>query len=293
MKNVYVDIYCGLGNQFFMYAMARALPNKNVYLHFFHGSDREFGLDHYPITLPRANPVKYCYHRIKGKILRRLEIYKKTLPRTFSTWDYYEPVAAGELEYLCGYWQNTRYFQDILPILRKEFTLKPPYTEKLQTAIGLVRGTNSVAIHVRRGDYLSKFCSRFFCNLSILYYQSAVAKITSAVMQPLFFIFSDDIPWCKQAFTWLPNAVFVDESCSDSVYDDFEIMRNCHHFIIANSTFSWWASYLSDTCPDKMILAPRRWFYDEAYNTRGLNGLSLPQWIFVDDPSFAEQAQEK
>jgi hypothetical protein len=122
----------------------------------------------------------------------------------------------------------------------------------------LIKNKNSVAIHIRRGDYLNNPKARYFHGiLGEDYYKKSISYIKKRVNNPFYFIFSDDVELVKKTFFFFnkKNYIFIDTKSS---IDDLHLMSNCKHFIIANSTFSWWGAWLSKN-KHKIICAPKRW----------------------------------
>ncbi|MBI3482318.1 MAG: alpha-1,2-fucosyltransferase, partial [Bacteroidetes bacterium] len=119
---------------------------------------------------------------------------------------------------------------------------------------------DSVAIHVRRGDYVANpVYQSFFGALPLTYYQVAVSEMKSKVANPKFFIFSDDVSWCQQNFAFIPDAKFIAHKASVKASEDLVLMSTCRHQIIANSTYSWWGAWLN-TNVGKVVIAPKQWF---------------------------------
>ena len=124
-----------------------------------------------------------------------------------------------------------------------------------------IKGTPSVSLHIRRGDYLSDLkVSKVHGMCDIEYYQKAISYLSSRIQDPVVYVFSDDIEWCKKNLGFLKNKVFIDNT--KTAIEDLELMRNCDHNIIANSTFSWWGAWLNEN-DDKIVVAPRKWFFSE------------------------------
>lgn len=130
-----------------------------------------------------------------------------------------------------------------------------------------IRGGCSVSLHVRRGDSVSnpKYnkISGNVCTEE--YYRKAVAYLIEREADLSFYIFSDDIAWVKEQFDFLQgvNTVFVDHNHGKNSYIDMWLMSECSHNIVANSTFSWWGAWLNKS-PNKLVLAPNRWFKNNA-----------------------------
>jgi hypothetical protein len=135
-----------------------------------------------------------------------------------------------------------------------------PHTLSLLTNI---RESNSVMINVRRADYLN---TDFHGVFGMDYINSAVKIVESKVENPKYFIFSDDIEWCIENID-LPNMTIVNHSYKGPKFSHYlQLMMNCKHFIIPNSSFAWWSACLNQNT-DKIVIAPKRWFNRDDINT--------------------------
>jgi hypothetical protein len=143
----------------------------------------------------------------------------------------------------------------IRDILKKELRLKKKLTENLYfNLIKSQKIKKTIAIHIRRGDY-----SGSGNELPFAYYQNAINYIVNNVQgELLFFIFSDDLQYVKENFILPKQTVFVNEDRSLEDFEELIVMSKCQHFIIANSSFSWWAAWLADN-PDKLVCTPWQW----------------------------------
>ena len=135
--------------------------------------------------------------------------------------------------------QSEKYFSDYRDDLKSEFRLRDPkYPEKLDDEY--------IGIHVRRGDYLNHPLVHPTCSMQ--YYEEGLASLPDKPVK----VFSDDREWCVKNFKGdrfhISTANFI---------EDFELMSKCSYNIIANSSFSWWAAWLSDS---KKVIAPSTWF---------------------------------
>jgi hypothetical protein len=169
--------------------------------------------------------------------------------------------------------------------LRKDFSLKGNITNKyLNTVKNDILNCNSVCVHIRRGDFLTNPTHGF---VGLEYIVSAMKKIKGKIdpekignLGPSikFFIFSDDIEWCKSHIQSKEEIYFVmDSPNKEKSGIILEIMKNCKHFIISNSSFSWWAAWLSEN-PEKIVIAPKRWFHEFDADTCDL----IPErWIKI------------
>ena len=145
--------------------------------------------------------------------------------------------------------------------LRRLFTLVGSPSGANQRYLDDMRSSESVSVHIRRTDYL------LACNnapaLDVQYQRKAMDVVRGKVVNPKWFIFSDDIEWCRNEFADLDGAVFVSGN-EDSPWEDIRLMSACKHHIVANSSFSWWGAYLGNS--DGFVLYPSPWF----------NGLEMP-----------------
>jgi hypothetical protein len=122
-----------------------------------------------------------------------------------------------------------------------------------------LRTPGTVSIHIRRGDFSKKAETNLYHGiLSSDYYKQAIEIISSKINSPKFYIFSDDINWAKENLI-VPEAVYASGQISKTHFEDLYLMSQCHHNIIANSSFSWWGAWLNDN-PEKIVIAPKNWF---------------------------------
>lgn len=213
------------GNQLFQIASTIGLALKN-------GHDFEFPLWDYQHlflhSLPLAN-----YENKKYDIL---------LEKTTKYSDYSDKIKENKNYDLIGYFQSYKYFDEYRKDIEYYFTLKSEWIFNIE---------NSVSIHVRRTDYLS--LQHVHPVLDIDYYFKAIEVFPKDFN---FYVFSDDIDWCKENFPSHFNFI------NNSIIKDFSYMKNCKHNIIANSSFSWWAAYLNSN-KDKIIVAPKVYVLNE------------------------------
>jgi hypothetical protein len=166
-----------------------------------------------------------------------------------------------------GYFQSYKYFEEIQNEIKKEFLFKEEiFNVSYEKINSLINHENDydelVAIHIRRGDYIGL---SGFEKLGVEYYQTAINKFCNVNYK--FVIFSDDIDWCKSVFGE-DESIYYSESQPE--YVDMCMMSMCDHFIIANSSFSWWAAYLGQN-KNKRVIAPLLWFNPNVgHNTKDL-----------------------
>ena len=119
-----------------------------------------------------------------------------------------------------------------------------------------IQNSNSILINIRRTDYLN---TSFHGVFGSDFVNDAVAMIKEKVENPKFFIFSDDVDWCRDNLH-VENSVLVDHTYAGKKFETYlQLMVNCKHFIIPNSTFAWWAAWLCNN-PNKIVIAPQKWF---------------------------------
>ena len=162
-------------------------------------------------------------------------------PEQYVPWGFHEFLAPDNIS-LWGHFQSEKYFQHCRPTIQKYFELKRPAALK-----GIEVQKNTIAIHVRLGDYDNNYHPR----LNMEYYEPALAEFPANF--PVL-VFSDDIPATRHYFG---NS--VDYAEGNHYMTDLYLMTKCSNFIIGNSSFSWWPAWLSNN-PGKKVIAPRRWF---------------------------------
>lgn len=269
-----VKLMGGLGNQMFQYAFGKALEQecneKVLYDNFWFNEVkdttkecvvREYGLDLFPINPNFATKEQIEAYVSKNKLKR---MWLKLLGRGGKyVREYKNPQYNGEYlkiksnAYYKGYFQCPKYFENIAGEIRKDFTFPPIPADDAFNQKWLKRFSeceNPVFIHLRRGDY--KNLAGWL--LPLEYYQKAVAEIKKHVKNPTFFVFGSECDdYIEKEFDiGVPFEVVGEENARNKEdWKDIVLMMNCKHGIIANSTFSWWAAWLSDT-DGRTIIAP-------------------------------------
>lgn len=265
---IIMKIAGGLGNQLFQYAVGRSVSNHHqVPLKLDINSYENYKL-HNGYRLGQFNikseiATEDEIYELKGsnspfyRIAKRVGFVKNMAYYAEKERTIYDPdVFKNNSRYLDGYWQNEQYFAAIRADLLKELTPKEALSleaQEFQIKMQSFQKNNAVSIHVRRGDYLNH---PEIGVLDIEYYKQAVAYIKSKVESPMFFIFSDDLDWCKDNFRFIDSPILVEDSKTE--IDDLILMSKCKHNIVANSSFSWWAAWLNSSL-DKIIISPKNW----------------------------------
>ena len=176
--------------------------------------------------------------------------------------------------YFDGYWQSWRYIDEVKEIVLHEILDEDRISEHTKNLICKIANEEAVFIGVRRGDYLSKKAKKLYGSFPIDYYCNAIKIINSLVKDPVFYVFSDDIEWCKTNIKYDGSIIkYRENSDQISDFEELMLMAHCKHAIIMNSTFHWWGAYLISN-KEKQIIAPKEWF---------INGDKIdiipPSWI--------------
>lgn len=148
-----------------------------------------------------------------------------------------------------GYYQSEKYFKEYSESIRGLFGPTAEFVQKALSEYPQLKNNVISAINIRRGDYLN-----FPTQLPVLtveYIHKAVALLPKS---DYYFIVSDDLQWCKDNIK-LPNCVFVPYERHEALW----LLSLCDHFVISNSTFSWWAAWLSSSI-NKVVVVPSTWF---------------------------------
>lgn len=270
-----VRIWEGLGNQMFQYAYARKrmeegvpvrLDLRKAYIEAFptlkNNALRDNVISKYNITVPEIEVEeygKYFYLRQKTALEKKICFLAEK-----GLWPY--PFIEEEKElyskkiahvkgnvYIKGWFQDRRYFEEIRGTLLREFTPK----EKIRISgeiYKFIKSDYSVAIHVRRGDYV-----KLGRTMPGAYYLRAKSALENKIDNPVFYIFSDDFVWVKKNIDWGDSSkvFYIDELCELEDYEQLLLMSKCRAQIISNSTFSWWAAWLN-THNDKIVAIPKK-----------------------------------
>jgi hypothetical protein len=280
---IIVQLLGGLGNQMFQYAAGRRLAHSHhteLYLditRFASDSLREYGLDIFRIDAKIASPD--LLKQVPFSRLDALRIGVKNLHRKKTRFQYIKEqsfdfnkqvLSLPKNIYLEGYRQSEKYFKDIKEILEQEFSIKDEPDRANRELTELINSTESVNLHIRRGDYVSNPTTNEahgICSLD--YYRDALGKLTETVESPHLFIFSDDPEWVRNNVHFPYPSTLVEINGPEKDYEDIRLMSLCNHHIIANSSFSWWGAWLCKYT-DKQIYAPRHWFNTYDKDTKDL-----------------------
>jgi hypothetical protein len=281
----------GLGNQMFQYAAGlRLAMARNTQLKLdLSGLDdptirtpRSYELDAFAITAELAGPsdIEAIMARSGGLVARLMARWSRDRSRTAAVERTFcfDPQVLLLPDGVClrGYWQSERYFEDASDLVREELTFRTTAVGLNAETLNAIAACNSVSLHVRRGDYITDpavYAMHGVCSAD--YYHRAVEHMRERVADPTFYLFSDEPEWVRENLDLGDSVRLVDHNGAENGFEDLRLMSRCAHHIIANSTFSWWGAWLNPS-PDKIVVAPKRWFADESIDSSDL----LPEsWV--------------
>lgn len=261
---------------------------------------RNLELSHFTLSLPlNLHFDSKAFFKTHDKLMPLYRILKNLIPKKYKRprYKYFcdetphlltqlqSPQNLSPHTYFYGYFHNLAYFEYIFPTLRADFTLRTPLTAtNLALKERILSTPHATFVHIRRGDYLAS-AQDGVVRLDKSYYERAFALLKEKVPDAHLYIFSNDIPWCKEHFCTtqpifetsplsssqtkqdeiistlgLPFS-FIEGNDEGAAAQELELMRSCKHGIIANSTFSWWAAYLMDN-PHKVIISPKEFLHN-------------------------------
>lgn len=299
---ILVRLMGGLGNQMFQYATAHSVSLRNntvvkidtslleanlleddkVVTH------RNLDLDIFDLKITKATPQEIIYFNGKkydnllGKLYNRLIFFSRKKNLIIEKDRSFQSLVLSLPDNIClvGGWQSPKYFEGYEQEIKNLFAFKKPLLDVSKTIFEEIRNANSICIHVRRGDYVtSPKYNKSLGAKSAEYYNHAITIFESKIENPKFFIFSDDLNWCKQHLKSKSPFTFVEEIHAGEKNGNYlQLMTHCKNFIISNSTYSWWGAWLSKN-ESKLVVAPKTWALDPASVPADI----LPEnWIKID-----------
>ena len=291
-----IKLIGGLGNQMFQYAAAyveaknnnQILKIDNLYyrdkskrLHRFEYRPYALSLfDNLQIATPKEiNRFvlprifnKYIYHTLKY-LHRDRFVYDET---QLNTYDKLINIPTQDA-YITGFFQKYEYIENNICELKQIYRFKDELPNShLGIASEIKKQENAVCIVFRRGDYVNHPTLGI---IGLDFYYKALEILRSKISNPVFFIFSDDIPWCKANFRTDGKVVFVDQKYTGAFAGNYlQLMMLCSHFIIPNSTYPYWAALLSEHNLQKLVIAPKVWYKGQDYDR---NNILPPEWLAI------------
>jgi hypothetical protein len=276
----------GVGNQLFIYAAARRLSlNNNVplKLDIISGFQRDYyqrnyRLQHFNIqgdVASRRQSFEGIFGRVRRQVLKQLAKFSEFEQRRYITEEFpeFDPrllnLKVNGITYLDGIWASEQYFKDIEGIIREDLKIVTRHDPQDLALAAKIQSSNSVGLHVRRLHGVPRKSEAkpnpAIPALSIDYYQRGIEIIAGKVADPVFYCFGDYPQWFSQNNQMDFPLVVINHNKDEKDYEDLWLMSLCKHFVIANSTFSWWGAWLSDH-PGKIVITPG-----------GINDRAIPQ----------------
>ncbi len=282
-----VRLMGGLGNQMFQYATGKSLAVKlgvplRLDTSFLEEQNdnkgytlRNFELDVFNIDAAIASKKEVDQYRRPIKLKKLAKLF----PFAFKNKIFSEKKLNYQKEfelinaavYLEGYWQTEKYFTEISKRLREnDFNPKSSISKSNAELLEKIKSSNSVSIHVRRGDYISNpETNKFHGTCTIEYYEQAVELLNQKTKIENIYVFSDEPEWVKANIKFQFPTTYIENNNGKESHWDLFLMRHCKHNVIANSSFSWWGAWLNENS-SKTVIAPKKWFNDTSINTDDL-----------------------
>ena len=270
---VVVQLSGGMGNQMYQYALYLKLKalGKNVKIDDkteYEGRNARpirldvFGAKYLTPTETEMLCLTDSYLDLFSKVRRKIT-GRKTAEYRENSPLFDAEVLKKDRAYLTGCWQSEKYFSDIKEEVRGAFTFKHiELSEKMQEYEKQMQETNSVSLHIRRGDYLE--VSDVYGGICTPeYYEKAMKQMEEWNPDCHFFVFTNDVCWVKEHYQQ-KNLTVVEGNDEDAGYIDMYLMTKCKHYILANSSFSWWGCYLNPS-ENKKVIAPKKWANGKDY----------------------------
>ncbi len=266
-----IKLQGGLGNQLFQYAFGRlfsVLNNEEVKFYFIsnkNDTSREYILNKFNTHTSFISEDVYEIVKIGiiVKILRKISGNYHI--------GYEENILKLKKKYIEGYFQSYKYLEPIKEILFREISLVEPIETKYSDIVEEIKNSDSVCVHVRRGDYIS---NPEFSICGIDYYLQAISIISEKIKNPSFYIFSDDIKWCKENLKLSYEISFIE----NNLPEESLIMGSlCRHSIIGNSSFGFWMAWLNKN-QNKIVIAPKKW---SNKHKKEYEDICPPDWVRI------------
>lgn len=312
---IYVEMGGRCGNQLFHYAVARYVQLKNgdkdLILNFNQVLNKHQENEGWYDMVAEYKTVPYQYYDKQGTVLKnesnlfqKMLIGLKVLHIKFYSKKSRQikadkaPVGQSLLNRAGIYWIRegvnkiycvggdktsivtgpceTSLIYEIQDILQDELVPKNDILPKNLELYKEISSTESVCVSVRRGDFFNAKNQKSFGVCTEQYYIEAKKVLDERLKDKdnvQFFVFSDDIEWCRKNLQ-LGDVIYVSQDMP--VYETLRLMYSCKHFIVSNSTFSWWGQFLSRN-KNKIVVSPARW------NNDGYKSLLIgDDWILID-----------
>lgn len=306
---IYVFIRGRLGNQLFQYAFIRTLQETNplqeviyIFNEVYQSGDVQNGWENSLKYFNTVGVKEETVHKVNLSFLQKVSIklYWEKYPHNASIEEknryqmrwlpwlsknglyyldlgYYKfpKVLRNKSTIVSGNFESYKYFESIKDKIKIELTPREPLLEKNKSLYEMIKKKNSVCITIRRGDFVSNQKFNQLLNICTkTYFDRAIERMKQLVPDLTLFFFSDDIRWTKKNLHYNIESYYEDGG--DPVWEKLRLMYSCKHFIISNSTFSWWAQYLGND-QNKRVIAPSKW-----YNNNFTVALYQDTWELIE-----------
>lgn len=293
---IYLKIRGRLGNQFFQYACVKNyqmkyFPDEKIAIDFSDlkrlGSEKDgfvdslsyFNVDDYEtINSIKTNFIQKIFlfvMRVPNPLFRMLGLKNKADILSYNFEKFMQPflnkigifymihgyynfsLTKSKNKIFIGNFESALYFDENEKKIKEMFTSKFDLLDKNKKFLNKIEKSNSICITIRRGDFISNSEFKkvhYVCDSN--YFYRAIEYIKNNISNPTFVVFSDDIEWVKNNMDFGADVIYEDGS--DPIWEKVRLMSACKHFIISNSTFSWWVQYLSKN-KKKIVIAPKKW----------------------------------
>lgn len=279
---IVVKLWGGLGNQLFQYAFGYRLSKASEQelafdCSFYDNQPGYTGKRRIEITslaIPEltvyepSRTVRFLSHRYTGALLRRFPKISIPLANgiTYIKEPYHKYVPDLRCKgnaYYDGYWQTSKYFSDVRSDLLAMFSPKEAFSSDVTDFFATLRKENSVAVHIRRGDFQKKGFRAVGHPLPLSYYESAVELCKKNLQSPVFYIVADDPAWVKENLHVEADVRYVSDYVRGTALTDIFCISHCRNGIASASTFSWWGNWLRPT--PGLVIIPNRSYYNEFF----------------------------
>lgn len=286
--SVIVNMVCGLANRMFQYAFYLRLQKEgyDVYVDYFTTP----GLAHETVDWFRIFP-KAVFRQAAASDIKKMggghgllsKVRRKFFPLTTDVMEMkgaFDAVFPSQNKntYMLGVFQNAEIVESVSLDIHKIFVFPEFESEKNQTLQQCMAQENSVAIHVRKGnDYQTRIWYQNTCEVE--YYKKAVGWMMEKVINPRFYVFTDNPVWVKENMSWLDyKLVEGNPGFGWGSHCDMQLMSLCKHNIISNSTYSWWSAFLN-TNRNKIVIGPKIWFNPQSCDEYVSDRTMCKDWI--------------
>ncbi len=182
--------------------------------------------------------------------------------------------------FLKGYWMSYKYFEKYSEIIKKDFTIRPELVAHLSALQQEMQTRESIGVHVRCTDRKTPENLKLYGEIPATYFEKAIAYIQKKKKKEVhLYVFSDDEVMAKKYIPQHLPATFISNKITKDPIEDFYLMTQCKNLVMTNSTFSWWAAYLTKSA-EPLIITPARWYNEAHYNYQDIY---CPSWIKVEN----------